>query len=160
MEDVKKELFDIHMRLYDTHQTFLRQMSALDEDIGSLHKEILSIAINNPENKEILEFIVFINDRLETRHTQFEDILKEVIIDMLTTKKDDINIHNKIVKHMEELEPKPNIFKKLLSKVNTLSDVKTLLGIGFALVLIYSQFYGGQEHVGFFKELVTLFLGK
>lgn len=158
MEKLSHELHHVHTKLGETQQNFIRQISALDDEMESLHKQILSIGINNPEQKEMLEFIVFINDRLETRQTQFEEILKDVITEILSNKKHVININKKIIKRMESLEPKPNIFMRMLSKIQTISDVKTLIGIFLGIALLYAHFQG--QSIDLLKEMVTIFLGK
>lgn len=155
MKKVTDELTTIHTELTKIQKDLEQQISALDSDSKAYHSQIISISSQYPEQKELLEFIVFVNDRLETRHTQFEDIINEALGDIVSHKKHIINLNKKIANNVDTINTKKNVIALLLSKVKTISDVKTLLGIGTLLALIVSKIFYEEESLVFLKYLIT-----
>lgn len=82
-----------------------RQLEILNTDENTFHNSIIEIIGNNPNSKELVQFIVSINDKIETKN----DILKDVLSDSLKTlilKK--IEIFKQINESLNELQKENN----------------------------------------------------
>ena len=61
------------------------QLISLESD-DSFHKNLIELISNNPKQKEIIQFIVDINDKLETRNEVFKDAIYDSLHDLITVK--------------------------------------------------------------------------
>ncbi len=83
MEDYRKIEKNIEKLIND----FNKQVSHI-EDNKDFHSSIIELSAKYPEHKELLEFIVLINDKLETRQSLFSDMVSDSFLDMMRIKKE------------------------------------------------------------------------
>ena len=72
-----KNLMKIEASLEKLQNDFNSQLSVLQSDTKEFHNSIIDLSAKYPEHKELLQFIVFINDKLETNQKLFEEIITD-----------------------------------------------------------------------------------
>lgn len=120
MEDLK----EIEKNLQKLEAALDRQFEAASttSDLDKFHKNLIEILVQSPQEKEIIEFVVFINDRLETKHTITTEIMLETIKDVIKLKRQMVK---KIIGLCDNTK-KISLFERFLDFV---SDNKVLLMI-------------------------------
>lgn len=120
MEDLK----EIEKNLQKLEAALDRQFEAASttSDLDKFHKNLIEILVQSPQEKEIIEFVVFINDRLETKHTITTEIMLETIKDVIKLKRQMVK---KIIGLYDNTK-KISLFERFLDFV---SDNKVLLMI-------------------------------
>lgn len=120
MEDLK----EIEKNLQKLEAALDRQFEAASttSDLDKFHKNLIEILAQSPQEKEIIEFVVFINDRLETKHTITTEIMLETIKDVIKLKRQMVK---KIIGLCDNTK-KISLFERFLDFV---SDNKGLLMI-------------------------------
>lgn len=120
MEDLK----EIEKNLQKLEAALDRQFEAASttSDLDKFHKNLIEILAQSPQEKEIIEFVVFINDRLETKHTITTEIMLETIKDVIKLKRQMVK---KIIGLCDNTK-KISLFERFLYFV---SDNKVLLMI-------------------------------
>lgn len=120
MEDLK----EIEKNLQKLEAALDRQFEAASttSDLDKFHKNLIEILAQSPQEKEIIEFVVFINDRLETKHTITTEIMLETIKDVIKLKRQMVK---KIIGLCDNTK-KISLFERFLDFV---SDNKVLLMI-------------------------------
>jgi hypothetical protein len=78
---------DLEKRLQDILENLDSQIAVLNNqnDIG-FHKSLINIMSVYPESKEIIQFVVDINDRLETKNEIFKDLVYDSIRNIVYVK--------------------------------------------------------------------------
>lgn len=157
---MEKDLHKIDEKLSQLQIDFNKQIHAIEDDVNEFHKQLISLGVQNPDSKEMIEFIVFINDRIETKQTQFEDVLKETVKQLIDYKKDLIEINTKIVTKVEEIDArKPqSLWAWTFGKIKTFADIKIIAGFVTVLALIIMKIFYPEASDEFFKFLLGLFL--
>lgn len=84
-------LREIDKSLDELKKHFHEQMNTFESDLNEFHHQVITLSAKYPENKELLEFIVFINDRIETSHTNMREIVTESLNEFIDLKKKHIN---------------------------------------------------------------------
>lgn len=71
------QLEKIDRTLDALNKEFNQQIQASQDkkDVNMFHNDIIKLTSKYPEHAELLEFIVLVNDRLETKHSIFSDII-------------------------------------------------------------------------------------
>ena len=82
MEELKK----IEASLIKLQEEFNIQISAMTNDSKIFHNSIIELSAKYPNHKELLQFIVQINDKLETNQSIFSDIVIDSFNDMINVK--------------------------------------------------------------------------
>jgi len=77
-----------------------KQLEALSDDNETFHHSIIDIISNNPKSKEIIQFIVAINDKIETKHDNLKEVLRDSLKSLTHAK---IKIFREISKEIEKL---------------------------------------------------------
>jgi hypothetical protein len=106
---------------------FNAQLYTMDSDTNDFHKQIIKLAGKHPDHAELLEFMVFVNDKLETKHNIFTDIMTDSFNDLLNNKR--MLIDEIIVKS----EPQKSPFSQVK---DTLTNPKELKFYGLLLAII------------------------
>ena len=78
-----------------------KQLSVLNTDNNTFHKAIIEIIAKNPKSKELVQFIVEINDRMETKNGVLKEIISESLNELVKKK---IKIFKEIIKELERLD--------------------------------------------------------
>lgn len=95
-----KELQKIHDSLIKLQEDFNIQLRALTNDSTSFHNSLIDLSIKYPEFRELLQFIVLINDKVKTDQNLFIDIMSESFNEILKSKQQLID--NMIAKEAKE----------------------------------------------------------
>ncbi len=132
------ELIDIELRLQKIQDDFNSQINSLKEKDKEFHSDIIKLTAKYPDQYELIQFMVLVNDKLETNQTVFTIIMSESVNDLIDTKK--------MVLERIKLQMKTKIMS-LPKKFEFIKDIKFILGsISFILAL------GG---LFFYPEVVT-----
>ena len=133
MKDLKK----IEASLELLHSDFNKQLAALSRDSKEFHTALIELSFKYPDHKELLQFIVFINDKLETNHTIFSDIVTESFNELVRVKKEMVTkiIEDKEVVVVESTKPKKAFLARVLGHANIFKDIKLGL-ISLAVILL------------------------
>jgi hypothetical protein len=101
-------------------EEFNKQVVSMDDN-KEFHNTIINLSSKYPEHKELLEFIVMVNDKIETRQSIFSDMIIDSFNELMRIKKE-------VLIKMIEKERIENE-KKLFAKLTNLkaSDYKTIL---------------------------------
>lgn len=155
-----KGLEKIDEKLSQLQTEFNKQIHAIEDDVNEFHKQLINLGVKHPDSKELIEFIVFINDRIEMKQTQFEDVLKDTIKQLIDYKKELVVINNKMVAKVNELDERkpPSMFQWVLSKVKTFADIKIIVGLVTIIALIIMKIFFPEASDEFFKFMLGLFL--
>lgn len=82
-----RDLHEIESSLDKLHSDFNKQLGELGNDSKDFHSSLIELTAKYPEHKELLQFIVLINDRIETKNSIFSDIVVDSFNDLIETKK-------------------------------------------------------------------------
>jgi len=122
-----------------------KQLEALSSDNENFHHSIIDIISNSPKSKEIIQFIVAINDKLETKQDNLKEILRDSLKSLVYVK---IKIFREINKEIEKLNTEvkkqsnfekvkfkaSNVFTEL--KNNFLKNIKTYLFVTLGILFL------------------------
>jgi len=136
------------------------QLNALDEDMNSLHKHIIQLGVKYPEQQELIEFIVFINDRLGTRHSQVEDIMSQTISDLISCEKQMVVINEKLMTKIDSISSKKGFWSTVGSKISSVNDIKVLFGLGFVVSLVIARIFFPESSSEFLADMINITIGK
>ena len=101
-------------------EEFNRQVVSMDDN-KEFHNTIINLSSKYPEHKELLEFIVMVNDKIETRQSIFSDMIIDSFNELMRIKKE---VLIKMIEK-ERIENEKKVFAKL--KNLKASDYKTIL---------------------------------
>jgi len=94
-----KELQQLDVRLSSALKTLDVQMSKLGRsDQATFHKALMALMSDHSEQKEIIQFIVAINDKLETKNSHFRDLVYDTLKEIIETKR---ALMDKLIKDLE-----------------------------------------------------------
>jgi hypothetical protein len=65
------------------YSDFNNQMNAINKDTKDFHKEIIKLTQAYAPQADLIEFIVYVNDRLETEHSIFSGVISETLNSLL-----------------------------------------------------------------------------
>jgi len=120
-----KDYEEIEKSLDKLIDDFSKQMVHIDDNTN-FHNSIIELSSKYPEHKELLEFIVMVNDKLETKHSVFSDLVSDSFIELMKLKKEVLHeLKRENDKQKTTNSKKTSIidnFKKI-----TLKDTKTIL---------------------------------
>lgn len=148
----------------------IKQLDAIDFDTKEFHKTLINLLSKYPEHKDLLEFTVYINDRIEMNQVQFKEILKDIIEDTISLKQEHIlkDVHyrkqwldktNNIVENnpiqvVEEPKQKSNV----LDVLDLLPELKIILLIIFGIVATIGFVVAPDTTKQVFSWLMTIIL--
>jgi len=121
MENLK----DIEKSLHELKHDFNNQLEIIGSSTQDFHNSLILLTSKYPEHQELIQFIVFINDKLETNQSMFSDIIVDSFNQLIDQKE-------KIVKEMiksktTQANTNQNSFSAVLNKAKNLKDVKVLM---------------------------------
>ncbi len=127
MKDLKK----IEAKIEKFIDDFNKQVSII-EDNKDFHASIIKLSAKYPEHKELLEFIVLINDKLETRQSLFSDMVSDSFLEMMRIKKEVIG---KLIRKEEDMA-KTKELEHLSNKERFINKLKGLSFKDYRFILI------------------------
>lgn len=142
-----EKLREIEDSLKRLHEEFNEQVVTLSTDTKEFHNSLINLVAKYPEHKELIQFIVFVNDKLESNQYMFSEVIVEAFNDLVDSKRalvQEVIITRKSVSCFERLK---NTFKK--------ADVKIIV-IGIVVIVVS---FGILTDVTFADKLATL-IGK
>ena len=137
-----QDLEKIEISLIKLKRDFNIQLSALSSDSKEFHNSIIELSYKYPNHKELLQFIVHVNDKLEAHQSLFSDIVADTFNDMLEVKADMvgkmIQIQKKAIKDKEKSD---SFFKRVKSNIIN-AHLKTIIGYIVAAVIVIALVIG------------------
>jgi len=147
-----EELKEIETSLAELLKDLETQFSAISLESDTLHKNLINLSSKFPNDKEMIQFIVFINDRLETSHTISRDILYDTVKGILKQKQFLIKrLIKDYDKNVKASESKLMKFMELL-KANKVTIIMMAASITITLTLV-ALFILPSETIEIFKTL-------
>ena len=125
-----------------------------------LHNQIIGLGVKHPDLQELIEFIVFINDRLTTRGSQAEDIVSYSFTALIKLNKELIDANVKMAADIKLLHNKKGFWSNVLSKITNINDVKTIMGLAFVVVLVVSKMFYPESSSELYNEVISILIGK
>jgi len=151
-----KDFKRMEISLEQLHKDFNTQLEALGTNTKEFHNTIIDLSAKYPDHKELLQFMVFINDKLETNQT----IFAEIVIDSFNE-----SIRNKLTlvqKLIEEKEIKTDTFdnmtiwEKVKSTGYIMKNVKMILTALAVITLAAGAVLAPDMFIEIIKELSKL----
>jgi len=136
---------------------FNNQMNAMEDDMQDFHKQIIKLSTKYPEQKEILEFIVFINDRIETNQTNYKGVINDTLNNIIDIKHQIIKQHLKARMIDKDYESNRTIWGKIYSFINTLKDIKWVLTISFFTLVFIGYYINPELSAIIFEKIIKIF---
>jgi len=118
-----KELKKIEESLDNLHKEFNSQIQELSKDTVEFHNAVIELSSKYPEHKDLLQFIVHINDRLETNQSIFSDIIIDSFNELVKSKK---VLVRKLLDDVDEAPEEKSLFKTMISVATNMRDIKVV----------------------------------
>ncbi len=151
-----KDLERIDDSLKKLQEDFNRQLDAIEDDTHSFHKAMIELSAKNPEHKELVQFIVFVNDKLETKHKTHSEVMVESLNEMINVKR---KLIHSILDKKQETNENMGFFRKIFNSTKIFADLKITLisiaAIAVAVVIMVSP----DTVLTVIKALAELILG-
>lgn len=146
LEDIE----NLQKDLKQFKEDFGRQLDAIGSDNGGFHSQMLNLAGKYSEHKELIEFIVFVNDRIELNHMQFKDLMVDTIEEFYQYKLGMLKAMKKQRKDYLALKESYS-FKGIMKRLT--SDYKILLVSVMMVIAVTSFAFFPAETLEFVKGL-------
>ena len=156
--DIQKKLEELDKDLSTLHKTSIKQMLILNEDDNTIYKHILELGTKHPEYRDVLEFIIYINDSLSRRDSDFENIMSESMMAFIDVQKSLIDINIEAEKKIRKLHSKKSFWQIISTKITSINDIKTILGVGFVLVFVILKVWFPEASSEVFGNLIEILL--
>jgi len=132
---VSQNLKEIEESLKQLKKDFNEQLSNITTDTVSLNTAIIHLSSKYPEHADLLEFIIFVNDKIDTKHTIFTEIIIENFNSFVDIKSDLIIEIDKLNKcNIFDSILNLNVFKLLLKNVKFMSIIITIIIISITII--------------------------
>jgi len=138
----EETLFEIESSLSKLKSDFNMQLSAMEKDVDSFHKAMIDLTAKYPEHKELVQFIVLVNDKLETKQENYAELVSDSFTELINIKMNLV----KAIKRKNAMDAKPEVsnskekvgfFKRIYLNTKFIGDLKiTLLSIAAILIAI------------------------
>jgi hypothetical protein len=115
--NIKNALDDLDKSIKELKKDFLNQMKEVHSSgTNNFHKRLIDLISKNPEDKEILEFIVLVNDKIETKIDNYFEIINYIMLDSLKIKSNIISFLKNL--ELEEINKIKNIETTFVNNIN------------------------------------------
>jgi len=121
------KLEEIKNSLEKLQKDFNSQLIALGSDREDFHNSLIDLTSKYPEHKELIQFIVYVNDKLETKQSMFTDMVSDSFNEIVALKK------NLLYKMIDDNTGNSNkattqgFWGGIMSKIKTFKDIKIIL---------------------------------
>lgn len=122
-----KELKKIETSLEALHKDFNLQLEAMGSDKNEFHTALIKMAKKYPDHEELIHFITFINDKLETNQQIFSGIVVESFNDLVNTKR---TLVQKLIDEKEKQEKKEiegGFWKRTFKMATNIKEIKVIM---------------------------------
>ena len=127
-----KDLKEIYESLEEMSRELDAELSAVSTESDKFHEQLIDLISKYPESKEIIQFIVSINDKLVTHHTLSRDILYDATKGIISQKQ---YLIKQLIKDYEDKENKTSMMDKINNFIEKNKFTLILIG-GTILVVI------------------------
>ena len=143
-------------RYKELEQKLTALQKNLDEQIqfmdnmtdANFHKNLINLMGNHPEAKELIQFVVDVNDKLETRNEIFKDLIYNSLREILQIKQQAVmELIRELKTFKENQKPAEPLMETLKGYINN----KTLLIAGAFVVGIVGLFFIPDQVIGLAK---------
>jgi len=138
----EEALLEIETSLSKLKSDFNMQLSAMEKDVDGFHKAMIDLTAKYPEHKELVQFIVLVNDKLETKQENYAELVSDSFTELINVKMNLV----KAIKRKNSMDTKPEVsdskekvgfFKRIYLNTKFIGDLKiTLLSIAAILIAI------------------------
>jgi len=121
-----KGLEKIDQSLENLQRDFNSQIEVLGSDNKEFHTALINLSAKYPDHVELLQFIVFINDRLEINQHLFSEVVCDSLNELITLKKDlvcDIIAFHKLHDDIEI----PSLWERTKNFISSFKNAKIIL---------------------------------
>ena len=153
---VKKDLKSIDDSLVKLKDDFNKQIDAIDDDTSSFHNAMIDLTAKNPEHKELVQFIVFVNDKLETKHKTHAEVYSDTFNELITMKRD---LLNTLGCDNETKSKEMGFFGKIFTSTKLFADVKMILISVAAIAIAIGVMMSPDVVLSVIKAIAELILG-
>jgi len=152
-----QNLTEVDNSLIKLRVDFNKQLAAIEDDTQSFHAAMIELSARNPENTELVQFIVFVNDKLETKHKTHSEVMIEAFNELIDVKRSLIHALKEVTE--EKVEKEQGFLMKIFNSTKLFADIKmTVIGvaaISIAIVVMISP----DIVLAVIKALAALILG-
>ena len=114
------------------------QIQILDSlDDGKFHNTLIDIIHAFPESKELIQFIVSINDKSETKNEIFKDVIYKTVRDLVSVKQQAVF---EIMKELKEQKKQKEQTKSFVDNVKEMITPKIILMTIAAIAALVALF--------------------
>jgi len=153
------KLIQIKDSLERLEKDFNVQIEALGRDSEDFHKSLIDLVSRYPEHKELIQFIVFVNDKLETKQSMFSDVISDSFNEIVAIKKqllyNMIEDTDNVDKNIGEEVPK-GFWSGIMSKVKTFKDIKIILITIAIIAVVIGVILAPNEFIAVVKGLAKI----
>jgi len=150
-----KDLEKIDKSLEQLSKDFNSQLEALGSNTNDFHNAMIDLTAKYPQHKDLLRFMVFINDKLETHQLMFTDIVVESFNELIKTKKD---LVQKIMdeKGTRAKSSEDSLWSKVKNMTGAMKNVKVILTTIAVILLSAAAIMAPDMFITIIKELAKL----
>lgn len=131
------ELKEIQQALETLLKDIDNQLAALSIDSKTFHKNLIELLSEFPDDKDLIQFIVFINDRLETNQTISKDIFMDSIKAVIKQK---LILVKRLIRAEESKLEKSNLYR-LLAHINENKITIIIISVTLSLFIVFASLY-------------------
>lgn len=128
--EIIEELEKLDVQLIELKKNFNNQLNAIEDDLKEFHKQVITLSSKYPDHKELLEFIVFINDRIEMKQSNLKEVISEALNEILKIKQELIK------QNIRARKPKGKLESIDLNSIKWILII--VFGIGLLIVMVVS----------------------
>jgi len=149
-----EKLQEINESLTQLQEDFNRQISIIGSDKMEFHDVLIELTAKYPEHKELLSFIVHINDKLETNQTLFVDVVSDTFNELIKNKN---ALVKKIISEKKiRLEDTGSIWGKTKSITTFFKNSKIILTALAIIAIAGAVIIAPQSFLAVIKALASL----
>jgi len=155
METIKEYLEEIDTSLEKLKTDFNTQITAIVDEKNTFHNRMIDLTAKYPEHKELIQFTVLVNDKLETKQENYSDVISSSFNELISAKKSLI----KAIKSKNDKKDKPTGFwKGLIAGGKIFGDLKLMLMSIAAILFIVLIFLKPGIVLTVLKSITSLIL--
>jgi hypothetical protein len=138
------ELKEIQQALETLLKDLDIQLAAISTDSKTFHSNLINLLSEFPDDKELIQFIVYINDRLETNQTISKDIFMDSIRGVIKQK---LILIKRLIREEElllEIKSTQNTKSKIQKILQFVTENKTtviIISVTLSLAIVFSSLY-------------------
>ena len=135
-----------------------RQIQAVGSDNKGFHDSLIDLSAKYPEHKDLLQFIVFVNDKLETNQNIYSEIIIDSLNELIDKKRELIFELDHTESPNKNSNEEKGWFKALLSRLDTLKDIKIISWAIAIIVLVIGSIFAPEVLLSVLKSIAGLIL--